>query len=124
MGWLLQNWIWVALGIGAFFMMRRGGFGHYAGGHAGHGHGAYGAQSTRSARPNTPGTTLDPVNGDPVRTDKALTTLYQGTIYYFASSKNRDRFESAPREYARKAAGRRVDVGAAADHQTRRRRGC
>ena len=25
MEWLSQNWVWLALGIGAIFMMRRGG---------------------------------------------------------------------------------------------------
>ena len=37
MDWLTQNWIWVALGIGAFFMISWRGFGQYAGGHVGHG---------------------------------------------------------------------------------------
>lgn len=119
MEWLTQNWIWLALGLGAFIMMRRGGFGHYAGGHGGHEE-----QPDRSATSNAPEATIDPVNGEPVRTDKALTTLYQGSIYYFVSRENRDRFEAAPQEYAQKAAGQRVRPAGAADHQTRRRRGC
>ena len=123
MGWLSQNWIWLALGLGALFMMRRGRFGHYAGRHAAHGHGGRGAQPTRSATSNTSDVPIDPVNGKPVRTDKALTTLYRGSIYHFASSKNRDRFEAAPQEYAPTFAGRRVDPGETADHQPRRR-GC
>ncbi|MBE0624458.1 MAG: YHS domain-containing protein [Burkholderiales bacterium] len=106
-------------------MMRRGGFGHYAGGHAGYGHGGRGAQSARGATSNrpTPGATIDPVNGKPVRTDKALTTLYRGSIYYFASRENRDRFEAAPQDYAPRFAGGRVDSDGTVDHQTRRR-GC
>ena len=128
MGWLAQNWFWLALGIGVIFMMRRGAFGHYAGGHAGRGHGAHGAHGAQPARratstPNTPGATIDPVNGKPVRTGKALTTLYRGSIYYFASRENRDRFEAAPQEYAPRFAGRGLDSGGTADHQTRRR-GC
>ena len=117
MGWLSQNWIWLAVGIGVIFMMRRGGFGHYAGGHVGQGHGA---QPDGGAPSNAPEATIDPVNGEPVRTDKALTTLYRGSIYYFASRENRDRFEAAPQEYAPRFAGRRVDSGGTADQHTRR----
>ena len=120
MGWLSQNWIWLALGLGALFMMRRRRFGHYAGGHAGHGRGA---QPARSATSNTRDVSIDPVNGEPVRTDRALTTLYKGSIYYFASAEHRDRFEAAPQAYAPRFAGRRVDPGETADHQPRRR-GC
>ena len=121
MGWLSQNWIWLALGLGALFMMRRGRFGHYAGGHAGHGRGA---QPARSATSNTRDVSIDPVNGEPVRTDKALTSLYQGKIYYFASKENRDRFEAAPQEYAQKAAGHPVGPVEAANERPRRRHGC
>ena len=46
MEWLSQNWIWLALGIGALFMISRRGSGHYAGGHAGHGRGGVGAPET------------------------------------------------------------------------------
>jgi len=46
MEWLSQNWIWVALAIGALFMMSRGALGHGVGGHAAHDHGNAGARGT------------------------------------------------------------------------------
>jgi hypothetical protein len=45
MEWLTQNWIWLALGIGAVLMMRRGAHG----GHGGHG-GCCSGSATASRR--------------------------------------------------------------------------
>ena len=67
MDWLTQNWVWVALAIGAGFYFLRGGLGGHAGAH---------------------------------------------------------RFESAPQEYARNAAGHSVRPVEAANERPRRRRGC
>ena len=50
MEWLSQNWIWLALGIGALFMISRRGSGHYAGGHAGHAHGGASGPGTGDTR--------------------------------------------------------------------------
>ena len=46
MEWLSQNWIWLALGIGALFMMSRGVVGLGVGGHAAHDHDNSGARGT------------------------------------------------------------------------------
>ncbi len=48
MEWLAQNWIWVALGIGAVLMMGRGarGGGGCCGGHGGHDQGKADAPDT------------------------------------------------------------------------------
>ena len=141
MDWLSQNWIWVLVAIGAGFFFLRGGHGSHGGGlagslggllggmgHGGHGggggHGGHAGQPDRSATSNAPEATIDPINGEPVRTDKALTSLYQGKIYYFASKENRDRFEAAPQEYAQKAAGHPVRPADAANEPPRRRHGC
>ena len=146
MDWLSQNWIWVLVAIGAGIFFFRGGHRSHAGGlggslggllggmghggHEGHGgsgssrHGGHGEQPDRSTTSNAPEATIDPVNGEPVRTDKALTSLYQGKIYYFASKENRDRFEAAPQEYAQKAAGHPVGPVEAANERPRRRHGC
>ena len=122
MGWITQNWIWLALGIVVLFIMRRAGLGHFAGDHAGYRSGGQGMQPDRGAPPTAPTTTIDPVNGQPIRADRAQTTLYRGAIYYFASSKNRDRFEAAPQEYAHKAVGQRTRRAATAD--SGRQHGC
>lgn len=136
MNWLSQNWIWVALAIGAGFFFLRSGHGGHAGGHGGglggllggmgHG-GGYGGHSeppNSRATSNAPEAAVDPVGGEAVHTAQALTSLYQGKIYYFASKENRDRFEAAPHEYARKAAGHPAGPAGSSDRQSRRRRGC
>ncbi|MDD3762904.1 MAG: YHS domain-containing protein [Pseudomonadota bacterium] len=43
---------------------------------------------------------LDPVSGNPVRTDRALTAVYGGRAYYFESEETRKRFEAEPQKYA------------------------
>lgn len=100
-----------------------GGFGGHGGGHGGSG--GHGGGHDDNPRPsNPPEAAIDPVSGAPVRTADALTSLYQGKIYYFASKENRDRFEAAPQEYALKAAGHPVRAAEAAHERPRRRGGC
>lgn len=139
MGWLTQNWIWVALAIGVgFYFLRIGqrGQGGLPGpmdhaahvGHMGHGgHGAHGGQTENRALPSpaiAPAAAIDPVGGEAVNTDKALTSVYQGMIYFFASRENRDRFEGSPQEYASKGAGHALHPTEAANERPRRRHGC
>ena len=50
------------------------------------------------AAPDT-GAATDPVSGESVDTAHALSTVYNGRIYYFASAENRARFESAPKTF-------------------------
>lgn len=141
MNWLAQNWIWVAVAIGAAFFFLRGGAGRHATGHGSMGHGAghggapgamgHGADAggghQAQAQPpalSAPEAAIDPVGGEAVRTSGALTSVYQGMIYYFASKENRDRFEAAPQEYASKAAGHPVRAAGTEHERPRRRRGC
>lgn len=136
MNWLLQNWLWVALGIGVAYFFFRGRLGGHGAGHGGligmaHGghrgggsHGGHGDHPGSPAAANAQEAAVDPVGGEAVRTDQALTSLYQGKIYYFASKENRDRFEAAPQEYARKAVGHLVGPVEAANEPSRRRHGC
>jgi YHS domain-containing protein len=137
MDWLTQNWIWLALALGVGFYFLRGGLGGHAGahggvlggmGHGGHagegGHGGHGGQPEDRAPAEVPEAAVDPVGGEAVRTGKALTSVYQGRIYYFASKENRDRFEAAPQEYAQKAAGHPLRSDGAANERPRRRGGC
>lgn len=61
MEWLTQNWIWLALGIGAVLMMRRGAHGGHGGCCGGGGHGEGGksgehrSTSPKDAVSSTPG---------------------------------------------------------------------
>ena len=73
---------------------------------------------------NAPEAAVDPVGGEALRTDMALTSIYHGKIYYFASKENRDRFGAAPQEYAQNAAGHPVGPAEAAKEPPRRRHGC
>jgi len=135
MDWLSQNWLWVAIGIGVAWYFLRGnlgghgaghgslmGMGHGGGGHAGHGEPAAPPPDAANApAANAPEAAVDPVSGEAVRTAQAVTSLYQEKIYYFASKENRDRFESAPQDYAHKVAGQPVG---GQERRPRRRRGC
>lgn len=150
MNWLAQNWVWVLVGVAiVWFAFRGGRGGHSSGhgglggllgglghgghggllggmGHGGHGagHGDHGGQPDTRPAGSAPEAAVDPVGGEAVRTAQALTSVYEGKIYYFASKENRDRFEAAPQEYAGKAAGHPVRPAEAAYERPRRRGGC
>ena len=98
MQWLAQNWIWILLIVGFFFMMRRGGCG-MGGGMKSHEH--HGGDMQHGTDENKPAaTTIDPVNKATLDTAVALTSVYRGKIYYFASAENRAIFEADPVQYA------------------------
>jgi len=101
-----------------------GGSGHGGGHGGGSGHGGHGEQAENRAASNAPEAAVDPVSGEAVRTAQALTSLYHGKIYYFATKENRDRFEAAPQEYAGKAAGHPAHAAEAPRERPRRRGGC
>ena len=102
-----------------------GGLGGHGGGFGGHGdHGGHDERPQSPPAANVPEAAIDPVSGEAVRTAQALTSVYQGKIYYFASKENRDRFEAAPQEHAHMAAGHPVRPAEAANERPRRRRGC
>ena len=48
---------------------------------------------------------VDPVSREAVRIGQALTSLYDGKVYFFSSKENRERFEAAPQQYARNVSG-------------------
>lgn len=100
MAWLGQNWIFILVVIGAIFMMRRGGMGcgPGMGRHRHDGHGASAPQPESESN-------VDPVSGQTVDPQTAVTSVHQGKIYYFATRENRDRFEAAPEQYATKPQG-------------------
>ena len=110
----------LALFAGAFLlMMRYGGCGAHAFGHA-HSHGGSGSDSGHAA----PGLgqsvsgdrDVDPVCGMTVDKATAKTAVHQGQDYYFCSQNCREKFEAAPASYARAAAP--------ASHRAGHRHGC
>ncbi len=131
MGFLSMNWIWIALAIGvAFYFLRRSSSAN-TGGHGtgvrnrldGPRHAGHGAQPASDSKTNAPEAAIDPIDGEPVSAAKALTSLHQGKVYYFASKENRDRFEASPEEYAGKVVGHAVP-GSDAQPEHRHRHGC
>ena len=117
MNWLLQNWVWVVLALGAVWMFSRGGLaGCGMGGHGGHG-GQTGPGGGVPPSADTAAKAIDPVSGHEVLTAHALSAAYQGRILYFESAENRQRFEAAPEQYTR-------SMAAAPQQQQHRRHGC
>ncbi len=129
MNWLTQNWIWIAVAVGGFFLLTRmhrmggmGGMGGCGGGHGASGHG--GSTTTPDASGSDPGTTIDAVSGHALPADgTAASTVFRGQAYYFESRGNRDAFESDPDKYlaASPQAGRAL---APAGDRPHRRHGC
>lgn len=133
---ITQNWFWIVLVVGviAYFMFGsgRGGFGHGGGhggtglggfgGHGGHGGGGRDERSNTTAQP--PEAVIDAVSGAAVRATDALTSVYRGQVYYFASKESRDRFEASPEEFAAKVAGSVASPGAPSQRSHGRGHGC
>ena len=96
MQWLAQNWIWIILVAGFFFLMRRGGCGgrmnrqDHQGGDTQH----------STGKDESVATAIDPVNNATLDTAVALTSVYLGKTYYFGSAENRAIFEAKPEQYA------------------------
>jgi YHS domain-containing protein len=109
MNWLTENWIWIAVAVGGFFLLTRmhrmggkagmGGMGGCGGGHGASGNG----NSTTmppDARGADRGTTIDAVSGHALPSGgAAASTVFHGQAYYFESRENRDAFESDPDKY-------------------------
>lgn len=123
MQWLAQNWIWIALGIGAlFFMTRMGGMGGCGIGHSGHRREEDGERNAPPAAGNRPGTLFDPVSGHAFTAGNApFSSVYRGRGYYFESRENRDAFEANPEKYLTAAAGAGEPVASERDDEPRRR---
>jgi len=145
----MQNLNWTSILIGvailAFFILhlRHGGFGHGGsrgpgelgdlgrGGFGGSGHGhhgghdrAHGSGQRNRSELSQPEAAIDPVSGAAIPTAGAITSVYQGVAYYFASKENRDRFEAAPGDYAGKTQGVPPGDSDSAERQRHRHGGC
>lgn len=119
MHWFVQNWIWILLAVGLFFLMRRGGCGMGGGmkGHENHG-GDGGNMSHDHADENqSAGTVIDPINKAVLDVETALTSAYNGKIYYFGSVENQAAFELDPDQYS---SAEKIDL----QPQRKRHHGC
>ena len=117
MNWLVQNWYWAVLAVGlvGYWLIWSGRRRADALSHTQHGmlagsthleHGALssgeeerGQSGYQPARADIPGAAFDLVSGMAVKISDAVTSVYQGRVFYFASRENRDRFEQAPERY-------------------------
>jgi YHS domain-containing protein len=119
MNWLVQNWYWAVLAVGliGYWLLWSGRRRADAWGHAPHrmlagsthldydglssGAEPRGQAGYRTSRADLPGAAFDPVGGMAVKISDAVTSVYQGRTFYFASRENRDRFEQGPERYVR-----------------------
>lgn len=78
-----------------------------------------------STQSSVSGLAIDPVTRKDVSTAGALTSLYDGRIYYFETPENRQLFETSPQQYAREELGRPVtSKPSESEPRPRRRGGC
>lgn len=131
MQWLEQSWIWIVVAIALVILMRRGLLGHH--GHAGlggvdgshHGGGSTDPHSTggdAGSAGRVPGAAIDPVSGNAVRTDRAVSSVHHGRVFYFESAETRGRFEAEPDKYAASTNGGEALESSAPRHS--RHHGC
>ena len=132
MNWFAQNWLWILIGLGALWFFgfaghRRNRFSH-------HGYGASRESdqdypyrgdhpSDASQHPGQPGLAIDPVTRKDVATERALTSIYQGRIYYFETAESRQTFEASPEQYARQGLGHSLAPTGGTVQQSHPRRG-
>lgn len=101
MEWLSQNLLGILLVVGLLFLMRRTGIG------CGSGHGHHSREKAHRHGDGATITTnpIDLVTKQQVDPQTALTSVYQGQTYYFATRESRDRFEATPREFLSPSTG-------------------
>lgn len=124
MNWLAQNWIWIAVLLGAVLLFARRGHHNFGGPRgataAGHDHGSYQGSSPSDASERT-GAALDPVSGKPLATQHAISTYFRGRVYFFENEENRRRFEATPENFA---LDQGVDPSASNPQRSHRHHGC
>lgn len=136
MNWVIQNWPWVVLVLGALWLLRRWvshgeqGRGHLRGDGAaaadlGPGGGVARVDEESTAQTSAPTLAIDAVTRKDVSPEHALTSIYRGRVYYFETAESRQRFEASPEQYARPALGYPLSSPQRAIEERRsRRRGC
>ncbi len=126
MEWLGQNWLWIALAIGAFFLMTRMGGGCGVGDSRTHHHDDDRRDTVPPSAGNRPGNLFDPVSGHAFAASGApISTVYQGRAYYFENRQSRDAFEADPEKYLAHNSASGEPLGTSRDQgQHRHHRGC
>lgn len=124
MNWVSQNWIWIALAVGAFFFMTRMG-------RRGMGRSMRHNQGTvqDGLSPDveaSPRTVFDPVSKHSVVGGTTISSIYRDRAYYFENRENREAFEAAPEKYVAGMASAGQEIGAGRDNDRPRhhRHGC
>jgi YHS domain-containing protein len=90
MQWLSQYGIWILLAVGLLLLMRRGGM---ACGMGSHGHMAHDRSTHADGGP------LDAVNGHSIKSENALTSVFEGKTYFFESDQSRSEFQKDPQRF-------------------------
>lgn len=131
MEWLSQNWLWLVLLVGAYFLMSRTGMGccgishSHDHGHAsgGHGSGAHGGSEEKRMDVVK---LFDPVSQQMLPAATAIASVHQGHVYYFEDRANRDAFESEPERYLDGAPpiGQKIAADVAQEKNTHGAHGC
>ena len=101
MNWLTQNWPWIVVGVVVLAMLNRST--RYRRRTLGYPVGDEGSEI-----PTQADTAVDPVTQKTIPTAGAVTSAFQGRIYYFESPETRLRFEASPAQYAVAAPARRA----------------
>jgi len=125
MEWLSQNWLWVVLLVGGYFLMSRMGIGCGMGHSHVHGHGG----GTRSGTDEKGAETVklfDPVSQQMLATATSIASVHQGHVYYFEDRANRDAFESEPEKYLAGAPpiGQKIAAEVAHEKKAHHAHGC
>lgn len=127
MDWLTQYGIWILVIVAAVVLFRRLGHRGFVGYHAFGTH--CDSAETGEARPQdnaaplgVPPAAVDPVSGNALKTEHAITSNYRGRMYFFESEETRGRFDAKPERFATSAGG--VDARTAEERHHHRRHGC
>lgn len=126
MNWLTQNWFLIVFGVGLLLLLRRtgcfGGMSHAHHGHSGDGpdHADHVSQLTEAVKSEM---ATDPVTGKEVQASRAITSVYDGRVYYFETQESRQRFDASPEQYASASVGRRLAREDASERPHSRRHG-
>ena len=126
MNWLSQNWIWIAVAIGAlFWVLQHFGMGAHGMSRLIANAGASGGSGSAAEPEADWASTYDPITRRALPAGASVSTVYHGRAYYFESRENRDAFESDPEKYlaGAPALGQPLDAQKASAAQPRRR-GC
>lgn len=127
MDWLSQNWSWIAIAVGGFFLMTRMG-GSLGGGCCGMGQSMNQSPQSSNSPPTDrgtgSGTAFDPVSRRALSAEATISTVYQGRAYYFENRENRDAFETDPKKYLMGSPAVGQVIGSGGASPTQQRHGC